>query len=79
MNLKSIPDKALLDKMDSLIKVEREVLKTAAPRDSVRQNPESKAGIRREVFRRDQACTQCGSTFALDASCHVLFLEENLL
>jgi hypothetical protein len=40
--------------------------KTAAPRDSERQNPESNAGIRREVFRRDQACTQCGSTYALE-------------
>lgn len=39
---------------------------TAAPRDRERQKSESQAGIRREVFRRDRSCTNCGSTFALE-------------
>jgi hypothetical protein len=40
--------------------------KAAAPRDSVRQDSDSQAGIRRGVFRRDQSCTNCGSTYALE-------------
>ena len=32
----------------------------------MRQNPSSQAGIRREVFERDQTCTNCGSTYALE-------------
>jgi 5-methylcytosine-specific restriction endonuclease McrA len=37
-----------------------------APRDRQRQKSNSQASIRREVFRRDQCCTGCGSTFALE-------------
>jgi HNH endonuclease len=44
----------------------QEWAKTAVPRDSSRQQPESEAGIRRAVFRRDQNCTNCGSTFAME-------------
>jgi hypothetical protein len=40
--------------------------KTAAPRDSKRQKSQSQAGIRRQVFRRDRNCTNCGSVFALE-------------
>jgi hypothetical protein len=37
--------------------------KGALPPDSRRQDPESKAGQRREVYRRDQVCVNCGSTY----------------
>jgi hypothetical protein len=40
--------------------------KAVLARDSKRQKPESKAGLRREVFRRDQRCTNCGSKFAME-------------
>jgi hypothetical protein len=47
----------------SLKNMGQNVTKAAAPRKAP---PMSKAAIVREVWRRDKACTNCGSTYALE-------------